>query len=135
MLRRKRWEVIRLQASPAKFIGYVAHRMKRPREVAIEQFQVRPEQQRVALDPKGMVATDRCRGASVGGKLSCCAEPVAPCQDARAIAKQHHAAWISREQAWAFRPDEVSQAAPLLVDDAPGHGDASSSVINLGLFP
>ena len=42
MPRRKRWEVIRLQASPAKFIGYVAHRMKRPREVAIEQFRYDP---------------------------------------------------------------------------------------------
>ena len=50
MVKRKReveWEVIRLQASPAKFIGYVrAPDQETAREIAIEQFQIRPQQQR-----------------------------------------------------------------------------------------
>ena len=49
-MKRKReveWEVIRLQASPAKFIGYVrAPDQETAREIAIEQFQIRPQQQR-----------------------------------------------------------------------------------------
>jgi 1,2-phenylacetyl-CoA epoxidase PaaB subunit len=53
MARRKRefeWEAIRLQASPAKFIGYVrAPDEETAREMAIEQFQIRPQQQRSLL--------------------------------------------------------------------------------------
>jgi hypothetical protein len=53
MAKRKRdfeWEVIRLQASPAKFIGYVrAPDEETAREIAIERFQIRPPQQRSLL--------------------------------------------------------------------------------------
>jgi hypothetical protein len=44
------WEVIRLQASPAEFIGYVrAPDEETAREIAIEQFQIGPQQQRSLL--------------------------------------------------------------------------------------
>jgi hypothetical protein len=53
MPKRKReyeWEMISLQASPAKFIGYVrAPDEETAREIAIEQFQIRPQQQRSLL--------------------------------------------------------------------------------------
>jgi 1,2-phenylacetyl-CoA epoxidase PaaB subunit len=53
MPKRKRefeWEVICLQASPAKFIGTVrAPDEETAREIAIEQFQIRPQQQRSLL--------------------------------------------------------------------------------------
>jgi hypothetical protein len=44
------WEIVRLQASPAKFIGYVrAPDEETAREIAIEQFQIRPKQHRPLL--------------------------------------------------------------------------------------
>jgi hypothetical protein len=53
MAKRKRefeWEVIRLQASPAKFVGYVrGPDEETAREIAIEQFQIRPQQRRSLL--------------------------------------------------------------------------------------
>ena len=101
MPKRKRefdWEVIRLQASPAKFIGYVRAPDEETARGRDRTISGTTRATTVALDPKGMTTTDRCRGASVDAKLSRRAEPVAPCQDARAIAKQHHAAWISRDK-------------------------------------
>lgn len=53
MAKRKRefeWQVIRLQASPAKFIGYVrAPDEEIARELAIEQYQIRRQRQRSLL--------------------------------------------------------------------------------------
>jgi hypothetical protein len=53
MAKRKReleWEIIRLQASPAKFIGYVgALDEETAREVTIEQFKIQPRRQRSLL--------------------------------------------------------------------------------------
>ena len=44
------WEVIRLTASPARFIGTVnAPDEETAREIAIEQYQIRPQQQRSLL--------------------------------------------------------------------------------------
>jgi 1,2-phenylacetyl-CoA epoxidase PaaB subunit len=44
------WEVIRLTASPARFVGTVrAPDEETAREIAIEQFQIRPQQERSLL--------------------------------------------------------------------------------------
>jgi 1,2-phenylacetyl-CoA epoxidase PaaB subunit len=44
------WEVIRLTTSPARFIGTVrAPDEETAREIAIEQYQIRPQQQRSLL--------------------------------------------------------------------------------------
>jgi 1,2-phenylacetyl-CoA epoxidase PaaB subunit len=45
-----KWEVIRLTASPARFVGTVrAPDEETAREIAIEQFQIRPQQERSLL--------------------------------------------------------------------------------------
>jgi hypothetical protein len=53
MAKRKRqyeWEVIRLTASPARFIGTVsAPDEETARQIAIEQFQIQPQRQRSLL--------------------------------------------------------------------------------------
>jgi hypothetical protein len=49
------WEVIRLQASPAKFIGYVRARDEETaREVAIERYQNTTLAATIGSNPKGL---------------------------------------------------------------------------------